>query len=108
MSEEARKSGTGTERYADWCSWISDRSCKAAAQNKMDGEEDGNCDALGLLGDRVRNLCAFSIEAVRNHMSKSTSRIPGQDFRVPTGDECEALVAYMLSDLVAEQDERNR
>ena len=68
----------------------------------------GNCDSLGLLGDRVSNLCAFSIQAVSNHMSKSTRRIAGQDFRVPTANECKWLVAYMVSDLVADQDERNK
>lgn len=66
-------------------------------------DEDGNCDALGLLGDRVRNLCAFSNEAVSNHMAKTVNRIPGKDFILPTPEECEALVAYMLSDLVANQ-----
>lgn len=71
-------------------------------------DEDGNCDALGLLGDRVRNLCVFSSEAIRNHMSRSISRMPGKDFRLPTTEECEWLVAYMLSDLVAGQDERTR
>ncbi len=71
-------------------------------------DEDGNCDALGLLGDRVRNLCVFSIQAIMNHMAKTVNRMPGEDFRVPTSEECEALVAYMLSDLVAEQDERRR
>ncbi len=71
-------------------------------------DKNGTCDSLGLLGDRVNNLCVFSIEAVRNHLSKTRNRVPGQDFRVPTSQECEALVAYMLSDLVAEQDERNR
>jgi hypothetical protein len=70
--------------------------------------EKGNCDALGLLGDRVKNLCAFSREAVRNHMAKTINRVPGKDFRTPTKKECEELVAYMLSDLVADQDERNR
>ena len=70
--------------------------------------EKGNCDALGLLGDRVKNLCAFSREAVRNHMAKTINRVPGKDFRAPTKKECEELVAYMLSDLVADQDERNR
>jgi hypothetical protein len=69
-------------------------------------DEDGNCDALGLLGDRVRNLCAFSIQAVTNHMARTVRRVPGRDFKLPTPDECEALVAYMLSDLVAEQDTR--
>lgn len=71
-------------------------------------DEDGNCDALGLLGDRVRNLCVFSVEAIANHMSRTVRREPGRDFRVPTPGECEDLVAYMLSDLVAGQDERRR
>ena len=70
-------------------------------------DEDGNCDALGLLGDRIRNLCVFSIQAISNHMAKSVARVPGQDFRAPTEKECEALVAYMLSDRVAGQDERS-
>jgi hypothetical protein len=70
--------------------------------------EEGNCDALGLLGDRVRNLCVFSIQAITNHMARSVDRVPGEDFRVPTTEECEWLVAYMLSDLVADQDERRR
>ena len=71
-------------------------------------DDDGNCDALGLLGDRVRNLCVFSIQAVTNHMAKTVNRVPGEDFHVPTSEECEALVAYMLSDLVAGQDERSQ
>lgn len=66
-------------------------------------DEDGNCESLGLLGDRVRSLCAFSIQAIANHMSKTVARRPGRDFRLPTRDECDALVAYMLSDLVAGQ-----
>lgn len=71
-------------------------------------DKRGNCDSLGLLGDRVTNLCALSIQAISNHMSKSTRRIVGKDFRVPTEKECKWLVAYMLSDLVADQDERNK
>jgi hypothetical protein len=71
-------------------------------------DDDGNCDALGLLGDRVRNLCAFSIQAITNHMAKSVDRVPGRDFRPPTAEECEWLAAYMVSDLVAQQDERNQ
>lgn len=69
-------------------------------------DEDGSCDALGLLGDRVPNLCVFSTQAIANHMAKSVARVPGKDFRLPTSEECEWLVAYMLSDLVAAQDER--
>lgn len=75
-------------------------------QNACDS--DGNCDALGLLGDRVPNLCVFSAQAIANHMAKTVGRVPGKDFRLPTAEECEWLVAYMLSDLVADQDERNR
>jgi hypothetical protein len=71
-------------------------------------DEDGNCDALGLLGDRVRNLCIFSMQAIENHMAKTVNRVPGKDFRLPTAEECEQLVAYMLSELVAGQDERRR
>lgn len=69
-------------------------------------DDDGNCDALGLNGDRVSNLCAFSIQAVSNHMARSVSRTPDKDFRPLSEKDCEALVAYMLSDLVAGQDER--
>jgi hypothetical protein len=71
---------------------------------KSQCDEDGNCASLGLLGDRVGNLCVFSIQAVTNHMARSTARVPGRDFRVPTRDECEALIAYMLSDQVAGSD----
>jgi hypothetical protein len=71
-------------------------------------DEEGNCVSLGLLGDRVRNLCAFSIQAIQNHMAKSVRRVPGRDFRLPSEEECDALVAYMLSDLVAGAAEGNR
>ncbi|MDH3612093.1 MAG: hypothetical protein OEU90_10210 [Gammaproteobacteria bacterium] len=71
-------------------------------------DKRGNCDALGLNADRVTNLCAFSIQAISNHMAKTVKRVPGKDFRVPTEKECKWLVAYMVSDLVADQDERNR
>lgn len=67
----------------------------------------GSCDALGLLGDRTRDLCAFSRQAVENHLALTPARVPGVDFRVPTDEECAALAAYMVSDLVADQDERN-
>lgn len=70
-------------------------------------DKKGNCDALGLQGDRVRNLCSFTNEAIRNHMAKTVNRVPGEDFRLPTKKECKWLSAYMVSDLVADQDERN-
>ena len=71
-------------------------------------DDDGNCDGLGLLGDRISNLCVFSAQAITNHMTKTVERVPGKDFQLPTAEECEWLVAYMLSDLVANQDERNQ
>lgn len=64
-------------------------------------DEEGRCEALGQLGDRVDDLCTFSIQAVVNHMTKDIERVPGRDFRVPTRDECDWLIAYMLSDRVA-------
>lgn len=66
----------------------------------------GNCDGLGLGADRVENLSVFSIQAVENHMSATTARVPGVDFRVPNSHELKALNAYMRSRLVADQDER--
>jgi hypothetical protein len=64
-------------------------------------DDDGNCKALGLLGDRVPNLCAFTTQAISNHMARSVERVPGRDFRLPTTEECVWLVAYMRSELVA-------
>ena len=66
----------------------------------------GNCDGLGLRGDRVENLDAFTLQAVANHLAKTTARVPGKDFRVPTKRELKALTAYQLSTLVSDQDER--
>lgn len=66
-------------------------------------DRHGACASLGLLGDRVPDLCAFSRQAVQNHLSLTSERQPGRDFRVPTDAECEALTAYMLSDLVADR-----
>lgn len=63
-------------------------------------DDDGNCETLGLLGDRVPNLCVFTAQAITNHLARSVERVPGRDFRLPTSEECEWLVAYMLSDLV--------
>lgn len=67
----------------------------------------GECVSLGLLGDGPTDLCTFSKLAIAQHLAKSVARIPGQDFRLPTDSECNALVEYMLSDLVAGQSERS-
>lgn len=68
----------------------------------------GNCDSLGLLGDRVNSLNAFTVQAIANHLSKTTARVPGKDFRMPTARELRALTKYQISKLVSEQDERNQ
>lgn len=67
----------------------------------------GNCDGLGLRADRVENLDAFTLQAVTNHLAKTTARVPGKDFHVPTAKELKAITAYELSRLVSDQDERH-
>lgn len=68
--------------------------------------DEGRCDGLGLRGDRIEDLGAFTLQAISNHLSKTTARVPGKDFRVPTEKELKAITAYQLSDLVADEDER--
>lgn len=63
----------------------------------------GECGPLGLLGDRTTDLCEFSRQAVTNHLSKTPARVPGIDFQSMSREECDALAAYMVSDLVADQ-----
>jgi len=67
------------------------------------GSVTEQCLSLGLLGDRETDLCQFAREAVANHLTKTILRRPGIDFVLPTDEECDALVAYMLSDLVADR-----
>jgi len=43
------------------------------------------------------SLRAFSVGAVIQHFPKTTDRVPGVDFRLPTDDELDALEAFMLS-----------
>lgn len=62
---------------------------------------DGECVALGLLGDRETDLCQFSREAVVNHLSKTPDGIEGVDFVLPTDRECRDLIRYMRSNLVS-------
>ncbi len=64
-------------------------------------DESGRCTALGQLGDRTPDLCVFSIEAVQNHLTLDVERVPDRDFIAPTREQCDWLIAYMLSDRVA-------
>ncbi len=62
----------------------------------------GKCGPLGLRGDRERDLCKFSNQAIANHLTKDIQRRPGVDFKTMTESECEAMVAYLLSERVAD------
>lgn len=57
-------------------------------------------DMTGWSGDgapRGGSLREFAVGAVEQHFTKSLARVPGRDFRVPTEDELDALLAYQLS-----------
>ena len=69
-------------------------------------DKHGNCDGLGQQGDRVDDLETFTLQAITNHLTKTSARVPGTDFRLPTPEELKALIAYQLSTLVSDQDER--
>ncbi len=43
------------------------------------------------------SLRMFAVGAVEQHLTKSLDRVPNRDFRVPTEDELDALLAYQLS-----------
>ncbi len=43
------------------------------------------------------SLRDFATGAVNQHFPKTTARVPGKDFRLPTGDELDALEAFQLS-----------
>src|SRR5262245_479633 len=42
-------------------------------------------------------LRSFALGAVIQHFPKTLARVPGQDFRLPTDEELDALEAFMLS-----------
>jgi len=43
------------------------------------------------------SLRSFAVGAVIQHFTKTLNRVPGVDFRLPTGDELDALEAFQLS-----------
>jgi cytochrome c peroxidase len=56
--------------------------------------------ATGWSGDGAPadgSLRNFALGAVVQHMPRTLSRVPGTDFRVPTSDELDALLAFQLS-----------
>jgi len=54
----------------------------------------GDTAPYGLSGE-VADLQTFSAMAVRQHFTRALARVPGVDFREPTGDELAALEAFM-------------
>ena len=62
----------------------------------------GACGPLGLRGDRERDLCKFSNEAIANHLTRRVPGVPGEDFRFLTPGECRDLVVYLVSRRVAD------
>lgn len=60
-------------------------------------DDNGSCESLGLNGDRVPSLHAFTVGAIINHSAKTTARQPGEDFVIPDADLIDDIVKYMLS-----------
>lgn len=57
----------------------------------------GNCDSLGVFGDRVTDLDEFNGRAQKNHQSESLAMVPGVDFTPFTAQELEDIRVYLLS-----------
>lgn len=62
----------------------------------------GRCGPLGLRGDRERDLCKFSNEAIGNHFTKRVPGVADVDFRLMTKKECVDMVAFLVSQKVAD------
>ena len=62
--------------------------------NSVDGPRTG-WSGDGAPGDG--SLRAFATGAVIQHFTKTTNRVPGVDFRLPTDEELDALEAFQLS-----------
>jgi cytochrome c peroxidase len=54
------------------------------------GWDGGGAPGAGTIRD-------FAVGAIIQHFTKSLSRVPGTDFRLPTSDEMEALAAFQLA-----------
>jgi hypothetical protein len=57
----------------------------------------GRCGPLGLRGDRERDLCQFTNEAIANHLTRRVGGVAGADFRLLKTRECDDMIAYLLS-----------
>jgi cytochrome c peroxidase len=56
--------------------------------------------ATGWSGDGAPgdgSLRMFAVGGVVQHLTRSLDRVPGRDFRLPTGDELDAMLAFQLS-----------
>jgi cytochrome c peroxidase len=70
------------------------------AMTAQTGAGDAPFEATGWAGDGAPGggrLRDFSVGAVTQHFPKTLARVPGQDFRLPTEHELDAMEAFMLS-----------
>jgi hypothetical protein len=75
-------------------------SIRTDPENPLPGPEGDRVHALGWSGDGAPgtgSLREFAIGAIVQHFPKTLAREPGVDFRLPTGEELDALEAYMMS-----------
>ena len=75
-------------------------SLSGLSQTIQPPAEIGRTAALGQSGDGAppgQGLREFVLRAIADHMPRSLARVPGQDFRLPTEEELDALTAFMLS-----------
>lgn len=70
-----------------------------AMRTTMNSNLPGIPEATGWSGDGSPDgtLRHFTVGAVIQHLTRSTDRVPDVDFRLPTGDELDAMEAFMLS-----------
>ena len=70
------------------------------AMTAQTGLPDAPLDGMGWSGDGAPGggrLRDFPLGAVTQHAPKTLARVAGQDFRLPTEDELDAMEAFMLS-----------
>ncbi|MGH8523251.1 MAG: hypothetical protein ACREXY_03265, partial [Gammaproteobacteria bacterium] len=75
-------------------------SISSNPRNRFECFNDALCPRTGWSGDgapETEDLKAFARGAVAQHFTKTTDRIKGVDFRLPTADEEKALEAFQLT-----------
>jgi cytochrome c peroxidase len=86
----------GNGPFTGFCSNDSAQMCQGAnktAADDMCGDVLDTCNGFGADG----SLKAFAIGAVIQHATKDLQRRVGEDFRLPTEEELDAMAAYQLA-----------